>query len=299
MSSGSWPSQACTDQPGRGEARLLVGDVGQRSTLPSIEMPLSSQITISSVELLHAGEPDRLVADALHQAAVAGDHPGVVVDDLAPKRAARLSSAIAMPTAVARPWPSGPVVVSMPDAVAVFGMALGLASRAGGSACISSMRHAGVAGQVQQPVEQHRAVAGREHEAVAVRPVRGAGVELQVPLEQHGRDVGHAHRHARDARTSPPATASIASTRSAAARRPVIGVTLAEFGDVHGAGLPASRRRLRAAGAKTGAPIPARPYGSRRFRRRRRRAARAGVRDRASASARRGSRPIAMSRTPA
>ena len=57
--------------------------------------------------------------------------------------------------------------------------------------------HAVVAGQVQQRVEQHRAVAGRQHEAVAVRPARIGGVELQEPGPQHGGDVGHAHRHAR------------------------------------------------------------------------------------------------------
>ena len=60
----------------------------------------------------------------------------------------------------------------------------------------SSMRHAGIAGQVQQRVEQHRAVPGRQHEAVAVRPVGRGGIELQELREQHGRHVGHAHRHA-------------------------------------------------------------------------------------------------------
>ena len=56
--------------------------------------------------------------------------------------------------------------------------------------------HARIAEQIEQRIEQHRAVAGREHEAVAVRPVRPAGVEFHEALEQHGRDVGHAHRHA-------------------------------------------------------------------------------------------------------
>ena len=57
-------------------------------------------------------------------------------------------------------------------------------------------RHVLVAGQVQQRIEQHRAVAGRQHEAVAVRPVRVGGVEFQELREQHGRDVGGAHRQA-------------------------------------------------------------------------------------------------------
>ena len=54
-----------------------------------------------------------------------------------------------------------------------------------------------VAGQIEQGVDQHRAVAGRQDEAVAVGPVRVGRVELQMPGEQRGRGVGHAHRHAR------------------------------------------------------------------------------------------------------
>ena len=71
-----------------------------------------------------AGKVDRLLADALHQAAVAGDHIGVVVDEVGADSArCSMRSASAMPTAVARPCPSGPVVVSTPGGVAVFGMA--------------------------------------------------------------------------------------------------------------------------------------------------------------------------------
>ena len=62
-----------------------------------------------------AGERGRLVADAFHQAAVAGEDVGVVVDDAgAEARLAARRSASAMPTALASPCPSGPVVVSTP-----------------------------------------------------------------------------------------------------------------------------------------------------------------------------------------
>ena len=53
-----------------------------------------------------------------------------------------------------------------------------------------------VAGQVQQRVEQHRAVPGGEHEAVAVRP---RGVARIVAQEARPKHIGHrggAHRHA-------------------------------------------------------------------------------------------------------
>ena len=66
----------------------------------------------------------------------------------------------------------------------------------GGSSTARSLRRGLVAGQVQQGVDQHRAVARRQDEAVAVGPVRAAGVELQKFREQHRRHVGHAHRHA-------------------------------------------------------------------------------------------------------
>ena len=56
--------------------------------------------------------------------------------------------------------------------------------------------HAVIAGEVQQRVQQHRAVAVRQHEAVAVRPARIGGIEFQHPAVERGGNVGHAHRHA-------------------------------------------------------------------------------------------------------
>jgi hypothetical protein len=64
-------------------------------------------------------------------------------------------------------------------------------------------RHAGDAREVEQRIEQHRAVPGREHEAVAVGPGWVGGVVFQVAGEQHRRDVGGAERQARMARLRP------------------------------------------------------------------------------------------------
>ena len=142
-----------------------------------------------------AGERDRLLADAFHQVAVAGDHIGRVIDQSSPKRAARWRSAIAMPTALARPWPSGPVVVSTPGVWPYSGWPA--VSEPSWRKCLISLdRHRRIAGEIEQRIEQHRAVAGREHEAVAVGPGRIGGIEFQELREQHGRDVGHAHRQA-------------------------------------------------------------------------------------------------------
>ena len=99
-----------------------------------------------------------------------------------------------MPTALARPWPSGPVVVSTPgvsrtpDGPGVL--------RCSWRKRLQLLDRQVVAGQVQQRVEQHRAVAVRQHEAVAVRPVRVGRVVAQVAAPQRHGDLGHAHRHA-------------------------------------------------------------------------------------------------------
>ncbi len=53
------------------------------------------------------------------------------------------------------------------------------------------------AGQVQQRVLQHRAVAIGEHEAVTISPLRIGRVELQEIVPQHLGDVRHPHWHAR------------------------------------------------------------------------------------------------------
>jgi hypothetical protein len=57
-------------------------------------------------------------------------------------------------------------------------------------------RHVLDAGQVQQAVEQHRTMAVRLNEAVAVGPMRIGRIELHEILVENGRDVGHAHRRA-------------------------------------------------------------------------------------------------------
>ena len=93
------------------------------------------------------------------------------------------------------PWPSGPVVVSMPLVWKFSGMTGRQRSQLAEMLDLVE-RHLGVAGEIEQRVEQHRAVPGRQHEAVAVRPVRVGGVEFQKLREQHGRDVGGAHRQA-------------------------------------------------------------------------------------------------------
>ena len=57
-------------------------------------------------------------------------------------------------------------------------------------------RHVRVTAQVQPRVEEHRAVAGAEHEAVAVEPLGMIGAMMQRVAEKHGADFRAAERQA-------------------------------------------------------------------------------------------------------
>ena len=85
---------------------------------PSSWMWLSSYSDDQLAQPQVAGQRRGLGRDALLQVAVGGDRVGPVVDDRrGPGRlnsAARRRSAMAMPTAFVKPWPSGPVVASTP-----------------------------------------------------------------------------------------------------------------------------------------------------------------------------------------
>ena len=133
------------------------------------------------VELPGAGQRAGLVADAFHQAAVAEEDVGVVVDDrvaravelggqqlLGQRHADRVGDALAER--------AGGGLDARRDAD--LGVARRLAVQL---AEVAQLAHRQVvAGQVQQRVEQHRAVAVGEHEAVAVGPVRVGRVVAQV-----------------------------------------------------------------------------------------------------------------------
>ena len=142
-----------------------------------------------------AGERDRLLADPLHQVAVAADHPGAVVHQ--PVAEAGVES----PLRHSHAHGGGETLAEGAGGglhagrVAELGMARrDRAPLAEGSQRLE--RHALVAGQTQHRILQHRAVSVGQHEAVPIRPGRVGGVELQVSGEQHGGDVGHAHGHA-------------------------------------------------------------------------------------------------------
>ena len=54
-----------------------------------------------------------------------------------------------------------------------------------------------VAGQMQQPIQQHRSVAVGQDETVAIPPARIGGIVLKEVVPEHLGNVCHAHRGAR------------------------------------------------------------------------------------------------------
>ena len=146
-----------------------------------------------------AGERRRLVRDALHQTAVADDHVGGVIDDfgavaglkhpLGQRHADGVGEPLAQRSRRRLDAPGG----------AVFGVAGGTALELAEAFDLAD-RHVLVAEQIEQGVEQHRAVPGREDEAVPIGPAGVGGVEFQMPGEEDGGGIGHAHRHAGMAR---------------------------------------------------------------------------------------------------
>ena len=142
-----------------------------------------------------AGDGDRLLADPLHEIAVGGQHVGAMVDDVAElggehplgqRHADRHAETLAQRA-------GGRLDA---DRMPVFGMARRLRAELPEALEIVDRQPVGAADarQIQQRIEQHRAVTGRQHEPVAVGPLRVGGVEFQNVAKQHGRDIGGAHR---------------------------------------------------------------------------------------------------------
>ncbi len=142
-----------------------------------------------------AGKRDRFLAHAFHQAAVARQAIGVVADDAIAVAGIEQPLGERHADGIADPLPKRPGRGFDAGRMTIFGVARGLRAELAEILELLDI-HLRIAGEIEQRIEQHRAVAGREHEAVAVGPIGIGGIELQEAREQHGGDVGHAHGHA-------------------------------------------------------------------------------------------------------
>ena len=180
---------------GRLEALHLVNGIGKRQRTVDRDAVVVEQHD-EFFQLEVPGKRDRLLTDAFHQIAVGGEHVGSVIDDvvaeqggevtLGDRHADRIGKALAERTG--RRLDAGRMVIfrmagreraDLPEALDLID------------------RHRLVAEQMKERIKQHRAVTGREHEAVAIGPGRIGRIEFQEAREQHGGDVGGAHRQAR------------------------------------------------------------------------------------------------------
>ena len=183
---------------GGGEARQLVvrhGKIGR----PVDRHPVVVEQHRELVQAEMSGERDRLVAHAFHETAVAGDGPGAVVDEVVAVARGREALGERHADGVADSLAEGAGGRLDPRGEVVLRVAGGAAAEAAKAPQLAHV-HVGVAGQMQDRVEQHRAVAGRKTQPVAVGPLGRRGVELQKLAHEHGGHVGHAHGHSRVAR---------------------------------------------------------------------------------------------------
>ena len=111
------------------------------------------------------------------------------------KCSARKRSAIAMPTALPTPWPSGPVVVSTPGVWPRSGWPGVLEPHWRNAAQVVERQV--VARQVEQGILQHGGVAAGEDEPVAVGPVGIGGIVPEEPVPEHVGRGGERHGGAR------------------------------------------------------------------------------------------------------
>jgi len=141
------------------------------------------------------GKRDRLVRDPLLQTAVADESVGAVVDELGAEQVVQIGLRNRHAGGVGDPLAEH----AGGDLDPRLGLALGmpLADRADLPEGLDRLdRHPGIARQIEQGVEQHRAVAVREDETVAVEPGRVGRAEPEMPGEERGGDLRRPERGA-------------------------------------------------------------------------------------------------------
>ena len=119
------------------------------------------------------------MVDAFHQAAVAGDHPGAVIDQIVAEHRVQMPLGDRHADRHRQALPQRAGGASTPGELEILGMPGAGAAELAEIADVLD-RRARIAGQVEQRVDQHRAMARRQHEAVAVGPFGLGGIELQI-----------------------------------------------------------------------------------------------------------------------
>ncbi len=166
--------------------------VGQRELGLAVDADVVVVVDVDEpTEPQVAGEGGGLVADALHQVAVAADHVGVVVAHLGAEPGPEPALGHAQAHGVGEPLAQRPGGDLDSRGVVDLGVPRGL--RAPLPEVAQVVEGQPVTREVEHRVEQDRGVPGREDEAVAVGPVGRLGVVVHDPRPQ---DVGQrSQRH--------------------------------------------------------------------------------------------------------
>ena len=137
------------------------------------------------IELEMAGKGHRLLADTFHQVAIAAQHIGIMVAQVAELRVHHpLGQRHAHGCGNALPQRAGGGFDT--QSVVIFRMTGRF--RAQFAEVLDVLDgHALGAGQIEQRIKQHGAMTARQHETVAVEPVGMVRIEIQhVPIENSG-----------------------------------------------------------------------------------------------------------------
>ena len=138
-----------------------------------------------AAELLVAGERCCLVADALHQVAVADDHERAMVHQVGAQAGTQAALGHRHADGVGKAlsqWTRGDLHAGREAVLGVAGR-----DRSKPAEVSDVVERDAVAHQVRHGVDEHRGVAGRQDEAVAVGPIWRCGVVAQDAGEQHMR----------------------------------------------------------------------------------------------------------------
>ena len=142
------------------------------------------------VELQMPGQRDRFMADAFHEAAIASNNPGLVIDKIIPE------ARVQMPLRDRHADGCRDALAKRPrrrlDARRheIFWMARRLCAQLAEIADVIAADTV-IAGEMQQRIDEHGAMPRRQHEPVAVRPVWIGRIMLQIARPEDRRDICH------------------------------------------------------------------------------------------------------------
>ena len=161
-------------------------------------------VVVDVVELAQTqmtGQGSGLRRHPFHQVAVGYERPGAVVHQVFPEHGGEVRLGDGHPDRRSETLPERSGGHLDPQIGFVFGVAGGVRSPL---AEVFQLLHGErKTAQMEHRVQEHGTVAVGQHEAVAVRPARVAGIHQQMAYPEHRCQVGHPHRHSRMAGAGP------------------------------------------------------------------------------------------------